>query len=99
MKKQITDTALLDSMAMGERYTARRLALTHNTHEIDVRKQLIRMADAGIVCNEVIGRANVFAKVATMSAGLPPMAPMKVSREMRAAMERTKELRRYESKF
>jgi hypothetical protein len=99
MKMQITDTALLDSMAMGERYTARRLALTHNTHEIDVRKQLIRMADAGIVRNEVMGRANVFAKVASFTVGLPPMAPMKISREMRAAMERTKELREHESKF
>ena len=99
MKKQVTDNCLLESMLMGERYTARRLASTHGASEHDVRQQLIRLAEAGLLRNEVFGKAFVYAKVAIISAGLPAMAQMKISREMQVAMERTKELRRHKSKF
>lgn len=99
--KTVSDRVLLDSMIMGEHYTARRLASTHNINERDVRITLARLvnADPSPLRTQRVNNTFVFARVATLIAGLPPMAPMKISREMREAMERTKELRVHESKF
>lgn len=98
MSKHITTEAVLAFLKPGKSYQARHVATAFGCRTTPVREKLIEMELAGLIESKECNSTRLYSCL-NQSAVDPGMKPLTISREMREAQERCKELRVHPSKY
>ena len=94
----ITSTMILAVMKPGQSYQAKAIAETFGVGSPEMRRMLNAAAEEGVVSRDTVGGVQMYSRP-TERGPMTALRKLRISPEMKRALERCEELRIYKSKY